>query len=55
VAFLDRKRYREAASGGGGISDRGMFRGSGVVRCGVVGFLSATKADVASTKAEVGR
>jgi hypothetical protein len=48
VAFLDRKRYREAAS------DGGMFRGSGVVRC-VVGFLSATKADVASTKAEVGR
>jgi hypothetical protein len=34
VAFLDRKRYREAASGGGGgggISDGGMFRGSGVV------------------------
>jgi hypothetical protein len=49
VAFLDRKRYREATS------DGGMFRGSGVVRCGVVGFLSATKADVASTKAEVGR
>ena len=28
----------------------GMFRGSGVV-----GFLSATQSDVASTKAEVGR